>query len=133
MNHLESITRGAAQAIGKDVSKWVWWDLVTGLIECGVGAEEGGGEHWAPLTNYEHAYVLEDALQMNVRYKKMDNGVVVIQVASAHHDGHTMTAIKKGEESIVVRMLAITQFGALHAIMAEDMPRPPGSKEIDHA
>lgn len=116
MNRRESATREAARAIHRDVTTWLWWDLVSGLVAC-----EGSDEVFAPLADPADAYVVEDALQLSVHYKKTDKGITVIQVSCPHHGGAIMHTVQPHEETIVARMHAITQFAALCATMTDEV------------
>lgn len=127
MNHLENITRGAAKAIGKDVTNWEW---VWRANQLAYQLVSDAGDSFAPLTDPATAYMLEDALRMNVRYVCTEVSAEVsaegvreaysIQVAGELCGGATFTAVAGYPSTLTARMYAVTQFAALSAIMEDD-------------
>ena len=116
MNRLEELTRGAAAAIGLDVSTWPWAQEDLALRG---PATQYHDVNFSPLKNPADAYTVEDKLRITVVYIMHEDQSVTLRVYSPSHGGGIMQAVKEGA-TLEARMYAITQYAALTALMESD-------------
>lgn len=123
MPHNEELTRGAARAIGLDVSEMEWVEKYSELR--GLNAD-GFPVEFSPLRRARDAYTVEDKLLISVTYKMHGPGKMTLHVSALECGGAVMHSVKPHEDRLAARMYAITQYAALYALMMKD-------EEVAHA
>lgn len=110
----EQLTRQAAAAIGFNLSsaEWEYNQHLRGMWR------PSGGQ-FAPLTNSEHCHMLEVKLNMNILYRAMPAGGMLLQIARPGEAGSTVQSIDTTdfEAAMRVRRECVVKFAALCAIM----------------
>lgn len=119
MSHQEHMTRAAACAIGRDVSKMMWRPgecaLVLGPFSINTWSDEISPDAFAPLVRAADAFQIESHLRLDVTYKANGQQVMIVV---ALDDVTYMVGFPVGstrEAAMKARMLAVTQFAAMHA------------------
>jgi hypothetical protein len=98
------------------VSHWRWDKTERSLYLPSPNAEAIAT--FSPLTSYSDAYVVEDALTMDVDYA-IGRLAVSIRVTDKITGGSVFRTVRPGETTLQARMAAITQYAALCAIMED--------------
>lgn len=126
MNHMEHMTRQAAKAVGRDVSKMTWREkesvLVDGPYPLNVFPDQWTPEVFGPLVRPADAFTVESDLRLNVSYKLNIRTVLIIVTQDEPGDKMTsyMTSFPVTADrgmALAARMLAITQFASMLATL----------------
>lgn len=132
MTHLEQITRDAAQAIGRDVSGYIWCNDETGLVITDTSLSKQdrallaplGLSHdaiFAPLSRPSDAFILESWLRLNVTYEFNGKHASLVVRCPARYGNMTYMVLVRADadqvEALRERMRAVTQFAALVSIV----------------
>lgn len=119
-SQLEFITRMAAKVMGMELAAMVWAEDNQTLYHQADAIHRG----YSPLTDCGDAYALEDKLRLGVSYRAVkgtgDDTDQVIMVRSDKHAGAVAMSVPNGSTSLMIRMRAVTQFAALHALMEDE-------------
>lgn len=119
MSHLEHMTRAAACAIGRDVTMMTWREdeqaLVHGPYSINTWTDEWTPDAFAPLVRAADAFRVESDLNLNVNYRANVSTMLIV-VGLDDISYMTSYPIAGGREAALkARMLAVTQFAAMHA------------------
>lgn len=119
MSHQEHMTRAAACAIGRDVGKMTWREQESGLVygpfSINLWPDDLSADVFAPLVRAADAFQIESDLNLDIAYKA--NGKQVMIVVSLGEITYMVGYPVAGgrEAALKARMLAVTQFAAMHA------------------
>lgn len=135
MSEDERMTRLAGVALGRKMGHWKWDGAHRGLY----AADEHDARKYmsfAPLTSHADAYVMEDALEMDIQYvtaPSRDGSTTSIRITDKLRGGHVFRTPLPNETTLMTRMAAVTHYAALCAILedaqgAEDVLLSAGSR-----
>lgn len=126
MNHLEHMTRQAAKAVGRDVTKMTWREnesvLVDGPYPLNVFPDQWTPEVFGPLVRPADAFTVESDLRLDVSYKVSGKNILIV-VMQNEPDGKATTYMTSFPVTadrgmaLAARMLAITQFASMLAAL----------------